>query len=60
MAKKTTTEYEAMIGGLMRRIESLEENNSYALFNWKEWMERAKKAENRVAFLSGEVPPHDV
>ena len=48
MAKKTAIEYEAMIGGLMRRIDDLENKHDIADFQWSQWKQRAEDAERRL------------
>lgn len=53
MAKKTPAEYEAMIGGLMKRIEDLEDKHSNAAHQWEQWQDRAQKAEGVCHRLRG-------
>ena len=48
MAKKTPAEYEAMIGGLMHRIDTLTDELGCAKYQWEEWQRRAEKAEAAI------------
>lgn len=51
MPKKTPVEYEAMIGGLMHRIETLEDQRASAIVNAEMWEDRAKKLERKEPHL---------
>jgi hypothetical protein len=57
MAKKTAVEYEAMIGGLMRRIDDLEERSSTYYVNWQ--MKKEAIEERCIKRLLELVPMSD-
>ena len=54
MVKKTATEYEAIIGGLMRRIDDLEEKSCTYYVNWQ--MKKEAIEERCIKKLLGLMP----